>query len=448
MHVAFAGFEAVEAISLFIYVLSKKVIEKGQQHMSVRRTALNQILMIHSYWHLCEDETSHYPCVMPVSTLRPKDPALKLLPMHHHHINIRTYTLAHKQPLTNLPFSTSHLGKSTMVDKITPNDSRIKRLSADLNGQTYAYIESSPSSTPIATIFLIHGWPDLSFGWRYQIPFLTSLGYRVIAPDMMGYGGSSAPESSSFYTFKRAADDIAALAKHIGVSQIILGGHDWGGAIVYRVAIHYPELISALFSVCTPFFPPKKELVSMSVASNFKYQIQLKGPDVEREIVGEKKLRQFLNAMYGGIGPNGEFGFSVGHGVFFENLDKLRPSRMVSGEELDFYAKEYAKHGMHGPLNWYRTEELNFEDERGLVGKFEEGEGSFKFEIPTLFIASSRDDALPPKISLGMDKYFKKLTRAEVDTSHWALTEKPVEVNGHLKEWLEEVMGVSKKASL
>jgi len=164
--------------------------------------------------------------------------------------------------------------------------------------------------------------------------------------------------------------------------------------------------------------------------------------------VGEEKLRQFLNGMYGGSGPNGEVLFDIGHGVHFELLDKLRPSRMVSGEELDFYAKEYAKHGMHGPLNWYRTGELNFEDEREIVGNFEEGEGGFKFQMPTLFIAGSRDAALPPRISLGMDKYFKDLKRAEVDASHWALTEKPVEVNEYLKGWLEEVKGVSKKASL
>jgi pimeloyl-ACP methyl ester carboxylesterase len=327
-----------------------------------------------------------------------------------------------------------------MADKITPNDSRIKRLTADLNGQTYAYIDSTPASTPLATIFLIHGFPDLSFGWRYQIPFLTSLGYRVIVPDMMGYGGSSAPDSPSFYTYKRAADDIAALAKHIGVSSIILGGHDWGGAVVYRVALWHPELISALFSVCTPFFPPGKEYVDMTVASNFKYQLQFRGTDVEREIVGEEKLRQFLNGMYHGTGPNGEPLFSVDHGVHFERLNKLRPARLASSEELDFYAKEYAKNGMHGPLNWYRTGELNFEDDRGIVEKFDEDK-EFKFEIPVLFVAGSRDAALPPRISLAMDRWFKNLKRGEVDTSHWALTEKPAEVNQYLKDWLEEIKG-------
>ena len=66
----------------------------------------------------------------------------------------------------------------------------------------------------------------MAFGWRYQIPFLASLGLRVVAPDMMGYSGTDAPDSLTFYTYKRAADDLAALAKELGLSSIILGGHD------------------------------------------------------------------------------------------------------------------------------------------------------------------------------------------------------------------------------
>jgi pimeloyl-ACP methyl ester carboxylesterase len=160
-----------------------------------------------------------------------------------------------------------------MIDKITPNDSRVQYKTAKLNGVTYSYILAEPQGRPLITVFLIHGWPDLSLGWRYQIPLLVSLGIRVVAPDMMGYGGTDAPESPTFYTYKRAADDIAGLAKQIGVSSIILGGHDWGGAVVFRVALHYPKLVSAVFSVCTPFTPPRKMFIDATVLPNFKYQV-------------------------------------------------------------------------------------------------------------------------------------------------------------------------------
>ncbi len=70
---------------------------------------------------------------------------------------------------------------------------------------------------------------------------LLDLGYRVVCPDIMGFGGTEAPrappEPIALYSFKRAADDIKELARQLGISKVIVGGHDWGGAIVYRVAL-------------------------------------------------------------------------------------------------------------------------------------------------------------------------------------------------------------------
>lgn len=329
-----------------------------------------------------------------------------------------------------------------MLDKIAPNDPRVQIKTANLNGITYSYILSKPKGQILNTIFLIHGWPDLSLGWRYQIPLLTSLGLRVVVPDMMGYGGTDAPKETSYYTYKRAADDMAELARQIGVSTIILGGHDWGGAVVYRIALRYPKLISAVISVCTPFSPPQRQYIPSTVLPNFKYQLQLKGPEVEGKIVGEEKIKQFLNGMYGGSGPNGEKAFSASHGVYFENLDNLKPTPLLSKEELDYYAKQYAIHGLRGPLNWYRTGELNYEDEKDLAPKME----GFKFQMPVLFIAGTRDAALPPAMSQGMEKWFRSLTRGEVDANHWALWEKPAEVNRFVKEFLAGQ--ISGKASL
>jgi len=107
---------------------------------------------------------------------------------------------------------------------------------------------------------------------------------------------------------------------------------------------------------------------------------------------------------------------------------------------LDYYAQEFSINGMRGPLNWYRTGELNFEDEKDLAKKFEEG---FKMEIPSMYIAGTKDAALPPKMSEGMEDLFGegKLMRREVDTSHWALWEKPEEINQYFKEFVETIVG-------
>jgi soluble epoxide hydrolase/lipid-phosphate phosphatase len=252
---------------------------------------------------------------------------------------------------------------------------------------------------------------------------------------MPGYGGTDAPESPVFYTHKRVADDISTLASQLGLSSFILGGHDWGGAVVYRFAMYYPKLVSAFFSVCTPYWAPKTEYVSMTKLPNFKYQLQLQGSEVEDSIVGEQKIRQFLNGLYGGHGPNGERLFTADHGCHFELLSNLTPTPLLTPAELDFYAKRYAIHGMHGPLNWYRTSELNFEDEKEMAAEI--AKNGYTFEMPALFIAGSRDEALPPRLSEGMERYFRDLSRGEVNAGHWALWEKPAEVNKFVEDWLK-----------
>lgn len=252
---------------------------------------------------------------------------------------------------------------------------------------------------------------------------------------MMGYGGTDAPEPIEYYTYKRAADDIAALAKSLNLPSIILGGHDWGGAIVYRVALYHPGLISALFSICTPFFPPYTgTYIPASSMPTFKYQLQF-GGELEKLVVGEEKIREFLNAMYGGQGANRQRAFNVKEGYLIDNGPFVRPNLLLNKEELDFYAKQYAIHGMHGPTSWYRNGPANFEDEKELAAKMEKG--GVQFEMPVLFVAGKRDGALPPALSGGMERWFRSLTRGEVDASHWALWERPAEVNRFIREWLE-----------
>ena len=326
-------------------------------------------------------------------------------------------------------------------DKLTPNDPRVQHHYAILNGQTYHYLLANPSSSPRATIFLIHGWPDFSFGWRYQVPLLLSLNLRVVVPDMMGYAHSSAPESLEFYTFRRTASDMAELAKHLNAPRIILLGHDWGGAVVYRIAMWQPHLVSAVISICTPFDRPSKqyrplEKLVKTVLPNFGYQIQLASGIVEEHIQGNEKLRQFLNAMYGGRGPNREVGFTSEGGILFENLPKLQKNRLMTEEELDYYAECYARNGMRGPLNWYRTRELNFRDEK----QFAQAK-SFKIKVPVLFVSALHDNALPPSMAKGMERSFENLTMKEVDSSHWALWQRPDECNSMIKDFLENVLG-------
>jgi pimeloyl-ACP methyl ester carboxylesterase len=330
------------------------------------------------------------------------------------------------------------------VDKLTPTDPRVTHEYADLNGIRYHYLHASPSA-PTATVFLIHGWPDFSFGWRAQIPFLLSLNLRVIAPDMIGYGLTAAPTPLSYYTFKRAADDLAALAAHLAIPRIILLGHDWGGAIAYRVALWKPALVRALVSVCTPYarpslrYIPTEDLVAGPLPQ-FAYQLALAGGAVEAEIREADDVRGFINAVFGARTASGEVGFDVRSGPDFAVIKggRLQRTPLLSEEELEHYVRNYMNTGMRGTVNWYRTRQLNWEEELPLARR-QEREG-LRVEVPTMFVAASRDDALPEGMSRGMEGSFVELRREKVDGGHWILVQKSEECNRIIGGFLEDIL--------
>ncbi|KKK13505.1 hypothetical protein ARAM_003522 [Aspergillus rambellii] len=333
------------------------------------------------------------------------------------------------------------------VHKISVSgDARVEYGSAFVNGKTYGYLSSEPRTGKLrGTVFLLHGFPDLSMGWRYQIPLFVNKGFRVIAPDCLGYGRTDAPDDLAAYSNKNCADDIKELASQLGVSKIILGGHDWGAFLAYRVALWHPDLVAYLFTVCVPYKAPARKYFSMEDivaqgASHFAYQVQFITGDLEKVIRTREEQKQFLNALYGGRTDKQEFAFDVNSGVDLQRLPQVKASRLLSEEEMEYYSWEFTRHGLRGPLNWYKTREINFKDELGLPTDL--------INVPVLFIQALRDEALPPHLGKGMEKSLPLLTTRQVNTSHWALWEKPEEVNEILSGWVDEVVNDSRLGKL
>ncbi|KAL2156171.1 hypothetical protein VTH82DRAFT_916 [Thermothelomyces myriococcoides] len=356
---------------------------------------------------------------------------------------------------------------TNQVDKLSPTDSRVQHHTYTIPGSpyntTYHYLVAEPSSgaAPVATALLIHGFPDLAFGWRYQVPYLASLGLRVIVPDLPGFGRTDAPAELGAYSYKRVIDDLVAIVRRVQgkdwppkedevvteEDKIVLGGHDWGGAVAWRFALWYPQLLRCVFSVCTPFwtvsdtFFTKEQIVER--LPNFGYQLQFERTEVEDAVQGRDKIRTFLKAMYGGRRTDGQPIFGVAKGVNLDLLedDKIGDSPLLSKDELDFYADEYIKNGLRGPLCWYKTNKVNFDEERPLLR-----EGKTKITVPSLMVTATRDSALPPAMSAEMDKNFTApLVMREVNASHWALWETAAETNKHIGEFVE---GILKKQPL
>src|SRR5689334_11699165 len=80
-------------------------------------------------------------------------------------------------------------------------------------------------------VILCHGFPELWYSWRHQLPALATAGYRAVAPDLRGYGGSSVLERVEDYGIDALTGDLIALLDELGEEQAVFVGHDWGALI-------------------------------------------------------------------------------------------------------------------------------------------------------------------------------------------------------------------------
>ncbi len=118
--------------------------------------------------------------------------------------------------------------------------------SASLTTRTFAssrhtsrYWEVGPAEGPL--MIFLHGWPQIGLMWRAQMEAFASEGWRCIAPDMRGYGGSTAPRPSEAYALKEIVDDMVELHDSLGAHPAIWVGHDWGSPVAGALAAHHAK---------------------------------------------------------------------------------------------------------------------------------------------------------------------------------------------------------------
>ncbi|KII94869.1 hypothetical protein PLICRDRAFT_98013 [Plicaturopsis crispa FD-325 SS-3] len=313
---------------------------------------------------------------------------------------------------------------------------RTERLST---GRTYHFVDQIPerhaATTP--TILCVHGFPDLWYGWRYQIGPWVRKGYRVIAVDMLGYGGSDKPKEPEDYTTKRLSSDLAALLDLVGVRQAVIIGHDWGSYTVGRFALWYPERLLALIMMSVPFTPPAPVYIPIEEVAervpNLAYQVYFADPSSTREI--EENLDVFLTAITAvpkktaSITRKGLMrDLVLGH-------TKL-PSRtqsVLNDAERKYYLAEFAK-GMNGPLSYYRTSKIRFDEEKGLPNSPRSG-------LPVLYIYGTEDRTSTPEQARRAVKWIPGIQDVALEgRGHWIMAEAKEDVTNKIAGWLDGLL--------
>jgi len=271
----------------------------------------------------------------------------------------------------------------------------------------------------------------LWYGWRYQISELASR-FRVIAPDLRGFGRTDAPTNAKAYSFKTVCTDLVQLLDELNISRAVFIGHDWGGALVWRMCMHYPNRVIAVGSVCTPYTPRADQFIPLSEIvkklPNFRYQVYFNDGDKAEKEFDSNPSKLFL-CVYRGTKRTDRV--AILDGTTF--LPEVAPQRseMISQKELDYYVQQYTRSGFRGGLNWYRTHRTNWEEETGI---------SKVIHHPALMVTVGKDPILKPSMAANMEKFVPNLKRAHIeDANHWVQVDKANELNEILLRWLNSL---------
>ncbi|MAP93475.1 MAG: epoxide hydrolase [Ponticaulis sp.] len=314
-----------------------------------------------------------------------------------------------------------------------------------VNGITLRVAEAGPEDGPL--LILIHGWPELSYSWRYQIPVLAEAGYRVVAPDMRGYGGSDAPEAVGAYDIRKLTGDIAGLVELYGKDSATLIGHDWGAAVGWYAMLMNPELYDGYVAMSVPFPTrapaPTTQVMKKRYGENFFYMLYFQEPGVA-EAEFEADPRAILSKLYASPStprkPPEVTDPKASAGGFGPRLGEPteRPT-WLSEEDLEYYVETFTKTGFHGGINYYRNLDRNWELTADLADQ--------TISQPVLFIAGEKDTviggATKPMLETAMATPVPGLKDVILipETGHWVQQEESEKVNELVLHFLSELHG-------
>ena len=150
------------------------------------------------------------------------------------------------------------------------------------------YLDEGPVDGKI--IYLLHGEPAWSYLFRKMIPTLTAAGYRVIAPDMVGFGKSDKYISIDDYSHQMHVDKMVQLVRELDLKDVTAHLHDWGGLVGFRVIAEEPERFSGIIASNTSLIAPGRgffrDLLSHISYPLFKLGIWIQGPATWEEFIG------------------------------------------------------------------------------------------------------------------------------------------------------------------
>jgi epoxide hydrolase A/B len=310
----------------------------------------------------------------------------------------------------------------------------------DTNSVRLRVIEAGERGAPV--VVLAHGFPELAYSWRHQIPVLADAGYHVLAPDQRGYGGSSCPDAIEAYNIHELTADLVGLLDEVGAERAVWIGHDWGAMVLWNMPLLHPERVAAVAALSVPPLPrprqPPMQAFRRIFGENFFYILYFQEPGVaDAELDGDPA--RTMRRLIGGLRPPSDEGAAIrmaapGPEGFIDRMPE--PDALpdwISQDELNHYIAEFSRTGFTGGLNWYRNMDRNWETTPELAGAM--------ITVPCLFIGGTADPVLAfTRTDRAAQVVSGPYRQVMIDgAGHWLQQERPDLVNEALLEFLKGV---------
>lgn len=326
---------------------------------------------------------------------------------------------------------------------------------ADTLSISHRQIETNGISMHIAEagegplVVMIHGFPEMWYSWRHQLPALAAAGYHAVAPDLRGVGKTEAPDDVATYSLRNQIADILGLMDALGEEQAVLVGHDTGAGATWAATELHPDRIAAHVALGIAYGErtpgPPTEMIRQFAPGMFNYAIYFQEPGVAEAEFEADVRRTMLLFMYG---ISGDAPPDLLTHLFTEKPDSAgalddvpepeQPLAWLTEDELAVYTEAYEETGFTGALNVYRNFDHDWEDlpEVGTLG----------VQQPVLYIGGRQDPAvyftqewIDPMVAAVPN--LKRLVFLP-HCGHWIQQERPDDLNAELIDFLRRDSGL------
>jgi pimeloyl-ACP methyl ester carboxylesterase len=319
---------------------------------------------------------------------------------------------------------------------------------------TTRYLECGPADGPL--MMFLHGWPSISLMWHAQLNAFAAEGWHCVAPDLRGFGGSSAPAAIDAYTTAEVVTDMAELHDHLGGAPAIWVGHDWGSVVAGALAAHEATRSRGVVLTSLAYFPGANALPTLVPLVDraihpiaeypdgqwdyYRYytthfDAAVADLDADRAATLASIFQPGRPAAVGAVSPNALVTRNGGRFGAAHRAPATPPDPALwPPADFDALVQAFDAHGFRPPCAWYLNDDANIAYARAAPN-------GGRLAQPVLFVNGDWDgicSIIGNRQGDPMRAACSDLTVTSLPAGHWLPLERKAELTRAIGDWLRD----------